>query len=316
MEQLTVIIPFLNEGKEIYNTLQSIRATAGDAVKIMLVNDASTDEYEYESVAREFKADYLVHEYRKGVAASRDEAIGLCTTPYFMLLDGHMRFYQDDWVAILLEELKKDERVVLCCNTIPLELDDSNNVIPTKSYSPAYGAYIDFRQDNYLKAAWNIDDPDSESQVVDIACVLGAAYACSKAYWLYLRGLQGLCAYGYDEQLISIKVWLEGGKCRLLKNIGVGHLYRKTMPYKTANSDVLYNSLYLAELFLPYEVKHEIFKEVETLYPEEFKQLIKRLVEQNKSIQKQKEYYRAIFCKDIVWLMDYNEQVQQRQIAK
>lgn len=43
MNELTVIIPFLNEGREIYETLASIRSTADSRVDILLVNDCSDD---------------------------------------------------------------------------------------------------------------------------------------------------------------------------------------------------------------------------------------------------------------------------------
>ena len=49
MNELTAIIPFLNEGIEIANTLQSIRSTVGDTIDILLINDCSTDEFNYEA---------------------------------------------------------------------------------------------------------------------------------------------------------------------------------------------------------------------------------------------------------------------------
>ena len=43
MNKLTVIIPFLNEGEELGNTLRSIREHADGEVDILVINDASTD---------------------------------------------------------------------------------------------------------------------------------------------------------------------------------------------------------------------------------------------------------------------------------
>ena len=39
--KLTVVMPFLNEGEEVGNTVRSIRATAGCSVDIIVINDAS-----------------------------------------------------------------------------------------------------------------------------------------------------------------------------------------------------------------------------------------------------------------------------------
>lgn len=52
MKKLSVIIPFLNEGAEIEQTIIEIKRTAGESVDIVLVNDASTDGYDYVSIAK------------------------------------------------------------------------------------------------------------------------------------------------------------------------------------------------------------------------------------------------------------------------
>lgn len=45
--KLTVIIPFLNEKEEVGNTVRSIRATVGEQVDIIVINDQSNDGYNY-----------------------------------------------------------------------------------------------------------------------------------------------------------------------------------------------------------------------------------------------------------------------------
>ena len=61
--QLTIIIPFLNEGKEIANTLSSIQDTATGMPAILLINDASTDGYNYRTVAEQYNCDYIHHSW-------------------------------------------------------------------------------------------------------------------------------------------------------------------------------------------------------------------------------------------------------------
>ena len=117
MNKLTVIIPFLTEGEESENTLRSIREHADGEVDILVINDASTDGWDYGSVARKFRAEYVVNERRMGVAASRDLGVERCRTPYFLLLDAHMRFYDRDWVGTIVSELEGEERSLLCCQT-------------------------------------------------------------------------------------------------------------------------------------------------------------------------------------------------------
>jgi glycosyltransferase involved in cell wall biosynthesis len=317
MSKLAVVIPFLNEGEEVYNTVKNIRETADQDVDIILTNDASTDGYDYKAVSEEFNTEYICHSGRKGVAASRDEAVALCKTDYFLLLDAHMRFFQNDWVAIILKELEKDNRVLLCCKSIALEKNDSGEVVKSSNRFAVYGTYIKFDDcddSESLTNKWSAHDPDPESEVVDIPCVLGAAYACSKTYWQYLRGLEGLRSYGFDEQLISIKVWLEGGKCKWLKNIGAGHIYRQAMPYAVENADMMYNRLLLAELFLDYERKQKVFKSAQQQGRETYKCAFETLKQSYKMIAEQKKYYKEIFTRDMQFILEYNAYLQGKQL--
>ena len=128
-KHLTVIIPFLNEGIEVENTLQSIRNTAGDSVEILIINDCSTDGFDYETTASKYNATYLFNEERLGVAASRDLGISMINTPYFLLLDGHMRFYENTWSIKLISELQKNERVLLCCLVKALTLNNKGKLV-------------------------------------------------------------------------------------------------------------------------------------------------------------------------------------------
>lgn len=312
---LTIIIPFLNENEEVYNTVHNIRMTGGEAINIILINDASEDGYDYESVSKKFNATYINHDNRKGIAASRDEAILLSNTEYFLLLDAHMRFFQNDWPDILLKELKADKRALLCCKSIALEKTESGDIIKSPNRANSYGAYINFDDYEKLSVDWTLHDPDTQEEVIDIPCILGAGYACNKKYWLYLKGLEGLRSYGYDEQLISIKVWLEGGKCRLLKNIESGHIYRTTMPYETDSTDVVYNKLLIAELFFDYERKYNVFKNTQTTTNKEiFQSAMELLKKYNKDIAIQKNYNREIYTREISFDIDYNMQYVRKHL--
>lgn len=308
---LTVIIPFLNEKEEVYNTVQNIRKTGGDKIFIMLINDASDDDYDYEQVAKTFNTTYIKHDERKGVATSRDEGIELCVTEFFLLMDAHMRFFRNDWVEIIISNLKNDYRALLCCQSAVLMKNEDGSVYIDKNRSKTYGAYIDFDStDVCMQAKWNTFDPNPESDIVDIICVLGAGYACNKTYWKHLKGLEGLQSYGMDEQLISIKVHLEGGRCHLLKPIIAGHLYRQAFPYKNENIDLIYNKLYIAEMFLPNLEKYKIFKTLETQYKNDFKQAMKALIEKKDLFQSQKEYFKRIFTQPIELFLEQNRILQ------
>lgn len=47
---LTVIIPFLNDKEEVRNTVKSLHENSDQCFKIILINDCSTDGYDYKIV--------------------------------------------------------------------------------------------------------------------------------------------------------------------------------------------------------------------------------------------------------------------------
>lgn len=249
--QLTLIIPFLNEGDEVAATLRSIRETADDAVEIIVINDGSDDGRDYASEVMPFRVCYVYNRERKGVAACRDLGVSLCQTPYFLLLDAHMRFYDKVWFKRLVNLIKEDERVLLCCQTRFLNKDQSGCVTVSTQCPTTYGALTPFKPGClWPDIDWNYHEQYPGEDTEPIACVLGAGYAASKRYWEYLHGLQGLKYYGSDEALISFKVWLEGGRCLLVKDVVIGHIYRDKAPYKHHEEET-YNNMLIAHLLLP-----------------------------------------------------------------
>lgn len=306
MNKLTIIISFLNEQEEIRNTIANIRNTCGDEVDILLLDDASDDGYNYQEAARNFNARYVKQVTRCGIAKSRDHAIDLCRTEYFLLLDGHMRFRQKGWCSEIIFALQSDKRAIWCCQSSPIK-KNSDDSISWNNNLPSFGAYMDFA--NYKwDLHWNYQDPNPNLHVVAIPIILGGAYACNKSYWKFLHGLEGLKIYGLDEQFISIKTWLEGGSCKLLKTVEVGHLYRTQFPYKIERWNMTYNRLLLSELLLPTDLKSSFFDKITEEHSLDIcKKAARILIKNENSIIKQKKYYSKIFTNDISHFIQYND---------
>jgi glycosyltransferase involved in cell wall biosynthesis len=243
---LTVIIPFLNEGEEVLLTVQNIRATAGN-IPIILINDCSIDGYDYQAVAERYGCRYVEHCYREGVAASRDEGVALCETGFFLLLDGHMEFYEQGWDRRLVSILQANFRSVVCLNTRVLSETRSN---PINDRGHSYGARVLFNETDIIKCKWVRDDPDPDANIIAIDCPLGAAYASSRYYWDRIEGLRGLVYYGMDEEMIALKVRRDGGHVLLVKDMYAGHLYRSRLPYLFKNDYMRLNQLLIANTLL------------------------------------------------------------------
>lgn len=61
--KLTVLIPFMNEGEEVAATVRDVRRTAGMGVDVIVVNDCSTDGYDYKKDLEQYKITYIENNY-------------------------------------------------------------------------------------------------------------------------------------------------------------------------------------------------------------------------------------------------------------
>ena len=296
--KVTAIIPFLNEGKEVAHTVESLRKYVGYKIDIIVINDCSTDGYPYKKDLDQYGVYYILNRRRKGVAASRDIGVNLCKTPYFILLDAHMRVYEGDWLSAIEALLEQNDRQLLCMQTKVLYKDDEGRVVEAdnKEVPITYGAYHPFNLSSYLPdIKWNTTARTPEADSEEIAIVLGAGYAGSKRYWTYLKGLKGLLYYGSDEAYISMKVWMEGGKCVLLKKHVFGHVYRKKSPYQHYIDKNVYNCLLIACSIYPLHYRSWVYAAALVKDIDVFYRANNLLRKRKKFVNELKTYYERIF---------------------
>jgi glycosyltransferase involved in cell wall biosynthesis len=301
MNKLTVIIPFLNEGEELERTVQSIRQTAGDNVDILLINDASQDDIDYEKVAQTYHAEYIKNKKRKGVAQSRDMGVSMIDTPYFILMDAHMRLYKDNWWSEILKYIEQDDRAVYCLKCLVLSQDRE---AMTDRYGT--GAYIKLYAeifDTVLDPAWI---SSGDNTVFDIPCVLGASYIMSKRYWEYIKGLSLLRYYGSDEAYLSLKVWMEGGSCKLIPDVEVGHIFRTKAPYRMSYTDSIFNKLMIVETMLPEDYVWYVHARMKLFNKNDYFFALSLLNRKKQEIAQLKEYYKSIFTRDFSFFKELN----------
>ncbi len=309
MKELTVIITFLNENVEVERTLESLRKHTNSDIDIILVNDHSDDCYDYKSVARHYDALYVENSARMGVAASRDKGVGMAKTPFALLLDAHMRFYSDDWYDILMRNLHGSSNILFCCQSKVLYKICEE----VKSVQSTYttGAFINMEacSDEFLGVSWLCPQEESDGdEAMDIPCILGAGYAFSVDFWKKLHGLNGLIKYGLDEQFISLKAWLSGGKCQLLPNIVLGHVYRDFAPYEMSGLEFVYNKMLITLLTFPETCKYEAFARLRTRNSEIYEKAYQLILSNKSWIEKEKVYLQSVFTRSWKDIYDMNAQ--------
>lgn len=297
MNKLTVVLTVLNEGVELQKTLESLVKSADAPFDIILINDCSNDGFDYEKVAVDYGAKYVEHDVRKGPAFSRDEGIALCSTEYFLLIDAHMRVYQDFWCTRIVDELQREENVLLCCSTIAL----SKNAVSLET-GIGYGAIIDLQS---LDARWKNDIAEDDT----IPCIYGASYACSRKYWIDLNGLDGLKLYGFEEQLISLKVWLNGGKCKVLKDVCFGHIFRDELPasYEIPVDAYFFNQLLIVELIYDVNYKSKFIKYLrKERGTNNVNSWIEEFAQRRQEISERKKMNKEMFTRDFDFIINLN----------
>ena len=252
---------------------------------------------------KKYNAIYFYNKKRKGVAASRDFGISKIQTPYFMLLDGHMRFYQNDWVEIILDAINKDERAIYCCRCKNINISKGEN-IGHAAYLRLFNNEIkDVLTLDWIKEEYALPD----TSIIDVPCVLGASYIASKNYWEYLKGLEGLKYYSCDEQYISLKTWMEGGRCRLIKQVDIGHLFRKKAPYEINQFEFFYNKLLIIETLLPEALQKKLIRSMKAINYIEYMRAKNEMDIRKAQINSMKKYYSETFKSGLNSFMQIND---------
>jgi hypothetical protein len=114
--------------------------------------------------------------------------------------------------------------------------------------------------------------------------------------------------YGADEAYLSLKVWLEGGRCLLIGDVVAGHLFRTSAqrPYEAWNIDMIYNKMLIAETLLPGEYVRYLHASLKALAPDLY-YIARALMNARKTeIEALKAYYRTIFTRDLASFAAFN----------
>lgn len=223
-----------------------------------MVNDASNDGFDYEGLSDRYHVrKYVRHKTRRGSGPSKQEGIRLCKTPFFLVIDAHMRFYDDGWWRRIPEAVRTDENAIYCCVCKPWDAETKTE----RQNNLDKGAYLVVLNESthqILDIKWNYMPLPYGETISDIPCILGACYAGTKKYWHYLNGYQGLKKYGCEEAFLSIKAWASGGRCRIIRDIKIGHLFRNAFPYSVKDSEFTFNKYVISFLTMPESVKNKI----------------------------------------------------------
>jgi glycosyltransferase involved in cell wall biosynthesis len=263
-ENLTAIIPVCSDYGNAKKTVENLLRTTGWAVNVIIVNDGSADfpAGEYRAMAESLGCGYVEHSERQGVAASRDDGVSACTTPYFLLLDAHMAMYGSGWAQRLIGHLKAHEGDLLSLDTRGLNKEFRFAGVRKMATGVKFSSIYE-EKDNWdaLSVKWSYDNSRRCEALVEVACAMGGGYAASVASWQRLHGLRGLVKYGADEQYMSLKYRCAGGKVYTVNDIASAHMYKSRTTYPQSTFERVYNQIVIIRTIFDGSMERRLLEE-------------------------------------------------------
>lgn len=309
-KDISVLIPFKNEKEELARTCQSVRDTAGERVDIIVLNDASDPVFDYEGSVAPYNVHYYHSKQRLGSSGGKQRCVELCDTPYFLIFDSHCRLYTPDWLDKALDVLHKDEDCVYCCKVQYFSNEQDHQ---SPAHMTAYGGFWDYNIKSLFSCGWNLHRW-KEDEPFDIPCLLGANYLCSKRWWNYLRGYEGLRLYGREETYISWKSRMAGGMVKCIPTIHTGHKTRpgNHQPYQCCVYEIVHNEMVILYTLHP-EMWEKVMRCWEYVYNPKVMEDAKALFETHrKELDELKTYYEQIRLMSNVEIDRFNSEFQKK----
>jgi len=284
---LTVVISSINECEQIRETVKSIQETS-DA-QIIVIDDCS-----YPKVPKMQGVRLLRNNLRKGRPANMDRGVELARTPFIFLANARMRF-KKGWDKVV-EQLKKEPETIFCTTSVCLDYKN----LDMNTDKKRYGAEIHYCYRDILKGNQILEPrwlPPKEEDIYEVPCVLGANYFITKKWYKHLKGFEGLQTWGGMDVFLSLKSWMAGGACKIIKSIEIGNIYRDEIfpdkyKYTFIVDDKYWNQVFTAFTLLQWGEATELLRKLHS--KPHYTMLVNRIMEFMPIIQQYRQYFNNI----------------------
>lgn len=255
-KELSIIIPYHNEEREfILECINQVKDTIDiSKYEIIVIDDCSKiplEPIDDVTIIRHGKNTGVGSAFDTGVEVAKYENLFLCACD--------IRFVPNKWASKMISEIEKNQKSLIC--TTCVGLNENNMDFEKRRLTNAYnGATILIFHDkisnplkeesfrSIIEAKWLPKIKDRDVSIVDIPCILGAAYGVSKNWYKYIDGFCGHRLWGTLEPYISIKSWLFGGDCKIALDIETAHIFKKNGTHGTPSDILIYNKIMIATM--------------------------------------------------------------------
>ncbi len=302
---ITVIFNTLNDNYEARMTLKSILDTAGQKVNIIIVDDCSDTPFEFNEPAPNLRI--MRMRKRIGCGPTRHVGITAATTEFILIVDGHMRF-QPGWVEAAESRIADRPKTIHSATCLGL---DQHQQMDISNHRGAYnGAWLNILGPDpnkpsltqVLEGVWMKDRPDEDDY--EISCIMGASYFMRREWYFHIGGLKSLRMWGSDEPLLSLKTWLAGGECRIMKTVQIGHKFRQPeeQGFKISEWNTLWNKMFV--LYTVMNTAESTFLIKRLPRSVEMKRATEQFESDRHFVEVERCYNEKIFTRDLRWYCD------------
>ena len=238
MESISIVIPTYNDAARTCKTIDNIFSSCSNKnnLDVIVVNDGSTEKYEIKNK----QVTYIENKSNIGISQSRNIGILAAKSDQILTTDSHILFEKKGWDEEIIEAVKSNPQSILCfaCRDLSSK----------KVYYAGGFSFLHSNTDLILNPNLLIDIPNVN--FCDVPAVIGGAYAFSKNWYSNILGMNGIIGCGVGETFLSIKSYLAGGDCKLIKDIKIGHDFQK-IEYTISKGNIYYNKIFLSMTILP-----------------------------------------------------------------
>ena len=239
--KLSIIIPSYNEVSNTIKTINNIIETCSntDNIEIIVVNDGSKEDYSILSNNNLIK--YIENKENLGTSKSRDIGIKSTDNEYILTIDAHICFYKSNFDQEIITSIEDNKKSILCFPCVDIDRN--------KTYYAGGFSFFNAKNIESSLFPFLLNEQSKE----EVPCVIGGAYAFNRNWYNNINGMEGMIGWGVGETFLSMKSYLAGGNCKLIKNIKIGHNFKKGN-YTINKKDIYYNKLFLCNTIFPIEL--------------------------------------------------------------
>jgi glycosyltransferase involved in cell wall biosynthesis len=230
---LSLILTVHNEGDELSRALKSVLSKTTEASNVLIVDDASTDGC-CERVEND-RVHVIRNASRKGVAASRHQAVQAAQGSVLAFLDGHHRVATG--ALNCCAELAASHPSIVVPDIRDFELDSPTTHGASFRMCPERG---------YFSANWNYAHP--QQQISRVTSLRSPIYLMSRETYDRVYWIQGLRNWGGSEAAISVKAFFLDIPILHLCGTPTRHMFNQKLEYNATWDDVWRNHALIARV--------------------------------------------------------------------